>query len=135
MFTKNRFLFFWYVLTGGLILVTILPGVGPIHDFVSGYDSNRWARFLAYAAVATIPVAGWRQRSNILLSLVPVFVSIGIESLHGYLPGLMARTGNIPADLFGVGAGILLGSNIRVMRTSTAKLEQSGSAPSRPTAN
>jgi hypothetical protein len=135
MLTKNRFFYFWCALTGGLILITVLPGSAQLHDFVSGYDSNRWAHFLVFAAVATIPVARWRRSTNILLSLIPAFLIVALESLRAYIPGPMVRTQNIPAGLFGIAAGILLGLNIRTMRASATSLENSGASPSRPTSN
>jgi hypothetical protein len=92
---------------------------GWIDHFIGVNNFNSWAHFLAFAAVATIPVAAWRQRTNQLLSLIFIFVGIAIELMPSFVPGAFVRPQNAPADLFGVGAGILLGLNLRMLRTAS----------------
>jgi hypothetical protein len=129
MLTRNRSFYFWCVIMSGLILITILPDNAALHDLVSGYDSNRWAHFISYATVITIPVALWRRKIGVLLSLVTVFVAMALEFLPIHVPGEMAHTQSIPADLFGIAAGILLGLNIRAMRRSAKAINGPGSSP------
>ena len=129
MIAKYRIPFLWCVLTSGLVLITILPDNNALHDIVTGFDSNRWAHFIAYAAVVTIPVALWRRRTSIFLSLLPAFLAIALEFLPIYVPGEMPHRQSVPADLFGVAAGILLGLNIRAMRASAKNLNRPGSPP------
>lgn len=113
----------------GLILITVLPDNAALHDLVTGYDSNRWAHFIAYAAVITIPVAFWRRKAGILFSLLIAFLTMALEFLPINVPGEMAHAQSIPADLFGITAGVLLGLNLRLMRNSTNTANRSGSPP------
>jgi zinc transporter ZupT len=46
-----------------------------------------------------------------------------LETVETLIPGSIARPQNVLANLFGVGAGILLGINLRMMRTA-AKSEK-----------
>ena len=133
MLTRNRLLYFWCVLTVGVVLVSALPGSGWINGFLAPYDSNRWAHFLAYASVATIPVAALKRRSIILLSLIPAMTGVSFELWQAYIPGTMVRPQNAPADLFGIAAGILLGLNIRMMRNSAKSFENASSDSSSST--
>ena len=64
---NNRLLYLWCVLTVGVVLISLLPGSIWIYHFLAAYDSNRWGHFLAYASVATIPVAAWKRRTSILI--------------------------------------------------------------------
>jgi len=133
MLTNNRLLYLWCALTGGIVLVSILLGSSWIYSLIAAYDSNRWVHFFAYASVAAIPIAAWKRRITMAYSLVPPLLSIAIASSHVYFPGPVVRVENIPADIFGIAAGILLGLNIRMMRRSAKSLENSGSDRSHST--
>lgn len=123
MSKNDRWFYIWCLLVGAILSVSILPPGSWIYRSIAGYDSNRWLHFLAYASAATIPVAAWRRRRSIWFALFPVAVSIVFEALQAGIPGPIVRTQNVPADLFGAAAGILLGLNIRVMRTSAKSHE------------
>ena len=131
MLTNNRLFYLWCVLTGGVILISVFPGGSLIDHFLAAYDSNRWAHFLAYAPVATIPVAVWKSRTRILCGLIPALVNIALELWQSHMPGPMVRTQNVPADLFGIAAGVLLGLNIRMMRNSEKSIDNVRSDSSR----
>ena len=113
--------------------MSILPGNSSIYQVVATHGLNRWVHFLAYAAVAAIPVGAWRRRSTILFSLVIVMLGTALESLQAFIPGLIARPQILLADLFGVAAGVLLGLNVRVMFNSAKSPDSLGPAPSRST--
>ena len=113
----------------GLILITVLPDSASLHDLVTGYDSNRWAHFISYAAVATIPFAAWKRKTGILFSLLLVFLIMALEFLPIHVQGEMPHSQSIPADLFGIAAGVLLGLNLRLLRNSARSLNRSGSPP------
>jgi len=100
------------------MLMSILPGRNVIYHAVAAYDANSWVHFLIYILVAAIPVAAWRRRSSVLLCLLIAVLGIFIKLLHAFIPLLMIRHQNVLADMFGVAAGILLGSNIRMLRSS-----------------
>jgi hypothetical protein len=95
-----------------------MPGGSAIYQDVALFDSSRWVHFLAYAAVSAIPVAAWRRRNTVLLSLGGPVLGMILEALQPFISGFHGRPQNILADLFGVGAGILLGLNLRMMRNS-----------------
>src|ERR1017187_8662465 len=114
MLTNNRLFYLWCVLTGGVILISVLPGSSSIDHFLAAYDSNRWAHFLAYASVATIPVAACKMTYNILFSLIPALVSIALELWQSHMPGPMVRTHNVPADLLVLAAGATVDLSIRM---------------------
>jgi len=115
---RNQLFYPWCVLVAGILTISILPAGSWIYQFIAGYYSDRWVHFVAYASAATVPVAVGRYRKKILLSFVPVAVSIVFEAFRAGTLGPHMRTQNVPADLFGLAAGILLGLNIRVMRNS-----------------
>ena len=127
MFRNKRLFYLWCVLTAGIVLISILPGSSWLYHFLAAYDSRRWAHFLAYASVASIPVAAWKRKASILLSLIPPIISIFLELRQAYIPGPMIHAQNVPADLFGIAAGVLLGLNIRVMRNSAKSIDKTSS--------
>jgi uncharacterized membrane protein YedE/YeeE len=131
--TNPQLRYFWCVLTGGILLMSNLPGSSLIYQAVAAYDSNRWVHFLVYATVAVIPVVAWRRRTSVLFSLVIVALGIALELLQTHIPGLIGRPQNAFADMFGVGAGILLGLNIRMMRNSAKSGANATPDPSRTT--
>ena len=133
MLTNNRLFYLWCVLTGGLVVISVLPARNSSYYFLALYDSNRWANFLAYALVAAIPIAAWKHRTSMCLSLIPAIISIALELWQKHVPGPIVRTQNVPADLFGIAAGILLGLNFRVMRKSAPSFDITGSDSSRST--
>lgn len=118
MLTNMRLAFLWCVLTVGILLMSFLPGSSLIYRVVAPYDANRWVHFLVYAIVIAIPVAAWKRRTSVLLSLVTTVLCISIEFLQVHIPGLIAHPQYALADLFGAAAGILLGSNIRMLYSS-----------------
>jgi hypothetical protein len=63
--------------------------------------------------------------------LIPALVSIALELWQSHMPGPMVRTQNVPANLFGIAAGVLLGLNIRMMRNSEKSIDNVRSDSSR----
>jgi hypothetical protein len=134
MLRKDRHLYFWSMLVCGIALIAILPDASWIYSSIAAYDSSRWAHFLEYAIVTAIPVGAWGRRSRVMISFIPIFLCIALEALHIHFSAPGLRSSNISADLFGVAAGILLGMNIRVIRSSEAGRSSDHSDSSRPTA-
>jgi hypothetical protein len=122
MSKNNRVFYCWCALIGGIITVAVVPHGSWIYRYITDCDSNRWAHFLAYALVVTLPFSGWRHWKSLLLSFIPVFMCIALETLQAKVTGSTARAYNVPADLFGVAAGVLLGLNIRAMCKSVNPL-------------
>ncbi len=123
MLGNNRLVFLWCALIGGIIFVAILPVNSLTYRFISNVDSNRWCHFLAYATVAAIPFVVWKRKWAFWFFLIPPTIGIVLESLHSYIPGALVRVQNVPADLFGVAAGILLGLNLCAMRNTARPIE------------
>jgi hypothetical protein len=130
MLTNMRLRFLWCMLACGTLLMSIPVAASWIDQIIVSSSLNRWVHFLVYALVAAIPVAAWRQRTNQLFSLVFLMLGIAIELLPAFLRGHVVHSQNAHADLFGVGAGILLGLNLRVMRHSGNSLSDQSQNPS-----
>lgn len=135
MLIDRRLRFLWCVLACGVLLMSTPSAANWIDQFIGNNNLNSWVHFLAFAAVATIPVAAWMHRTNQLLSLVFVLVGIAIELTPAFIPGAVIRPQNAPADLFGGGAGILLGLNLRMMRNSARSLTDGSPNPPRSAMN
>jgi hypothetical protein len=131
--STNRLLYLWcLVVTGGIISVSVLHSGRPLYQQLAIYGSNRWVHFVAYALLLTIPIAIWQRKSSVLLSFVPALIGIALESFRAGPPWSSTIAQTIPADLFGVAAGILLGLNIRTLRNS-ALLNRPNQHPTRTT--
>ena len=120
--TNNRIFYLWLLLITGIFLIAVFHDSSRMHSAAAFYDSNRWFHFLAYASVVAIPVTVSRRGTSLLFTFIPVIVCIAIESSQSSSSWTMVHTQMIPADLFGVAAGILLGLNLRTMRGSTQSL-------------
>ena len=123
----NRFIFPWCFLMCAAALIPAAQNVGSLNPYFAPLDSSRWIHFLVYAVVAAYPVSKWQNKQSIYLVIAFQILSVLLEVLPTgtrFLPVLRLQT--IPADLFGLAAGILLGLNIKTMRRSN----QLGSAHS-----
>ena len=133
MLTRMRLRYLWYVLIGGILSMSILPGGSSIYQVVAAYDANRWIHFLVYATVASLPTVAWKRRMSLLLPMAVIGLCIALEPLRTLIPGPIVRPQNVLADLFGVVAGILLGLNLRRMRASAKSDNNASPDPSRST--
>jgi len=124
MFTERRMRYLWCVVTGGVVLMSISPGSNWMCQLVGNDDWNRWIHFFACLTVVVIPFAVWRSKTVVLLPLMIVMVGIMLEFAQTLVPGSHVQPQNALADLFGVGAGSLLGLNLRMMRTSAKGRQQ-----------
>jgi hypothetical protein len=129
MLKENRLFYLWCTLAGGIALVAILNGNSLIYQSIAEYDSNRWIHFLTYASLVAIPFAVWKHKWSLLFSFIPPILGIMLESLQSHVPSATVHAQNIPADLFGVAAGILLGLNLRAMHSPAKPTDSAGSAP------
>jgi hypothetical protein len=130
MLRKNHLVYLWCLFLSGILLTSILRGSNWNYPLVATFDSSRWAHFLAYALLAATPVAAWRYRRDVAFCLVPVVMSVALESFQAHTPGPNFHFQNVAADIFGVAAGILLGLNLRLMRGSAKSLGSVDSNPS-----
>jgi putative effector of murein hydrolase len=120
----NRFLYPWCLLICTIFLSSSLQNARSAYQYIADYDSSRWIHFLVYAMVVALPVGTWQRRESIFLSFVPPILSIVLEALQAGFPLSLLRTQTVPADLFGIAAGILLGLNIRTIRNAARPLSK-----------
>jgi hypothetical protein len=125
----NRLLYLWCLVIGGIISVSILHSSRPLYQHLAIYGSNRWVHFVAYALILTIPIGVWQRKSSMFFSFIPAFIGITLELFRAGYPWSAEIAQTIPADLFGVAAGILLGLNIRTMRHSSKPLNRTNEHP------
>ena len=118
MLTNTRLRYLWCVLAGAVLVVAAMPGGSWLYQRDGLPEWIRWVHFLAYAAVSAIPVAAWRRKTTVLLSFGALALGMILEGIQPLILGFHGRPQNLLADLFGIGAGILLGLNLRVMRHS-----------------
>jgi hypothetical protein len=109
-----------------MFLTSALQGARSMHRYLTPLDSSRWVHFLVYAAVVALPMAAWQRRRNIVLSFAAPIMSIALEASLGGIPLPQLRMQTLPADLFGISAGVLLGLNFRMMRRSARRAPNEG---------
>jgi hypothetical protein len=120
----NRFPYPWCLLICTVFLSSSLQSTRSAYQYLAPYDSSRWIHFLVYAVIVALPVGTWQRKESIFLSFVPPIMSIVIEALQAGFPLSLLRTQTVPADLFGIAAGILLGLNIRTIRNAARPLNR-----------
>lgn len=113
-----RLRYAWVVLTGGVFIMSALPAGSWLGQVTAPYCTNPWLRFVAYAAIVSIPCAQGRIRSCLLSCLLAAGFSIACGVLHTDAGGPADAMGRILPDIFGLAAGALLGLNIRLLRSS-----------------
>jgi hypothetical protein len=133
MNNRHRSYYVWGVLAGGVMFISVLPSGSWLGQVTAPYCANPWVRFLAYAAVAAIPYAAWRMRWGILCSLLAAGFSVAYGLFHTIGGGPAGAMQNIPPDLFGVAAGVLLGLNLRFIRNSAEAAAGIATERRRPT--
>jgi hypothetical protein len=130
----NRLLYLWCLMViGGIVSASISNSGQPLYQPLVIYGSNRWVHFVAYALILAIPIGVWQRKSSMLLSFVPAFIGIALELFRAGYPWSTSIAQTIPADFFGLAAGILLGLNIRTLRHSAASLNHTKQQPTRTT--
>lgn len=126
----GRWFYLWCILVFLILVVPILHyghvESGALHPI----DSSRWIHFLIYAAAVALPVGVWPRGPQMFLSMVPIFVAIAIDCSASDPILAAIRPQMIPAEMFGVGAGILFGLNLRVMRKARDPLRAENEKPS-----
>ena len=107
----------WYILIGSIAFVSLMPGVSLHHPFISVYINGDWICFLAFTAVAALPLLAWRLRTGIALSLGTAILSVGLQVLRGLISRHATDLQGIAINMLGITAGILLALNIRKLRS------------------
>ena len=125
--------YIWCALAAGVILVSTLPGGGWVDQTLGNSDISRWAHFMAYATVVVIPFLACRKAKSVFLPLAVVLAGIMLETVETLIPGSAVHPQNVLANMFGVGAGILLGINLRMMRNAARADKKLDIENSRPT--
>lgn len=109
----------WGVLIGGILLMSILPGKSWLYQISAPYYASDWARFLAFAAVASIPCVAWHRKKRVLYCFSIIALSVVFVFLRAITAGAAGHPEYIISDLLGLAAGVLLGLNLRMMSGST----------------
>ncbi len=82
----------------------ILQEIGRLHI------SDKLEHFGAYLALSALPVIGFRdRRRGIVVGLSMFLLSVVLEELQHFSPGRAVETGDVIANLLGVGCGTLVG--------------------------
>ncbi len=109
--------YLWFALMVGILCMLILRGSSHASQVVVAYDSSRWGHFLLYGMVVAIPFAVIRKRTGLWLPLSIVLATIVAEFAQTLVQTSSARAATVLPEMFGLGAGILLGLNLRKIRT------------------
>jgi hypothetical protein len=118
----------WLLIVASVFLFEVVPGRNWIYDSVAIFDKSRWLHFLVYMGLVAIPFASWRNKTNLLLSLIPPFLTYALEYVQSSFYGPHIRYRNLSADLFGIAAGVLLGLNLRSLHSSRSSPDRERSA-------
>lgn len=108
----------WWIFVCGIFAVTLLDSSRQKFQFETTLDSSRWFHFLIYASLATVSLLAFKKWRTVLGSLIILALATIAEAFHAGIPLITLRSQTVPADLFGIAAGILLGLNIWMLRSS-----------------
>ena len=126
MLIKSRLRLIWWLLTGAIVITSLVPGL-TFHDpGISEYINSDWAHFLAYAAAGAITVLAWRLRTGLAISSGMAMLSFGLQVLRGLVAGRGTDFEGAVINLLGLAAGVLnriAYPQIRVAREAQACLE------------
>jgi hypothetical protein len=114
-------------LTGGVIIASVLPGISLHDPRIADKVNSGWVHFLVYMVAAALPVLGWKFRTGLPMSAGLAILSVVLQSLHGFVTGRGNDSHDIVINLLGIASGILLASNILVLR-GRGKARSSSSA-------
>ncbi len=128
----NRLFYPWCLVICAICSTSFLQNARSLYQYLAPVDSSRWWHFLIYAIALALPVAQWRSSKYISFSLIVPIMCIALEGLRAGIPLPSLRMQTIPADLFGVGGGILLGLNLRTMHRSTQRTNSTNIEATRP---
>jgi uncharacterized membrane protein YccC len=128
-----RLRFAWAVLAAGVLLLSVPPIGSWLSQVVAPYLTSRWLHFLAYAALTAIPCFAWRTKKGVLFSLSVVGLCVAFELSLTIANGPAVDLERVFSDCFGIAAGILLGVNLRLSRSSAGKVADMTQADRRPT--
>ena len=117
---------YWGLLTGMIVLVSLLPSPGMQKDLLSIHFDRYWFNFLTYVAVSNLPLLAWRRRTGLMLALGMAVLSVGLEALRGLVLDQSIDLNGMIVNLLGIAAGILLGLNILMIRSRMNRVDKSG---------
>lgn len=128
-----RLRYVWAVLAAGVLFFSALSGASWLGQVTVPYCPSRWIHFLVYAAVTSIPCTAWCKKRSVLFCLSVVAFSAVCELLLA-IAGRPARgLENAVSDFFGIAAGVLLGLNLRLSRSSAGMVSGMSQEKRRPT--
>ena len=121
MLMRNRMFYFLCLAALVLMLLSTESGARWTNQAIFVYVSSRWVHFIVFLLLVATAVASWTQRKSVLIVLAVVFLCAFAETSLA-LFSTIVRAENSVGDIFGAFSGILLGLNVRVMRSSLASI-------------
>ena len=118
----KRLIFIWCVLICGIYGLLLLSYWRLNYYFFVTLDSSRWFHFMIYSIAATIPLLILKKVRYVIASFVPLAIAMATEAFRFDVPSTTLRSQTVPADLFGIAAGVLLGLNLCTLRSSARAL-------------
>jgi hypothetical protein len=112
MLIKSRLRLIWWLLTGAIVITSLVPGV-TLHDpRLTAYINTDWAHFLAYAAAGAVTLLAWRLRTGLAISSGLALLSFALQLLRGLASGQGMDVEGAVTNLLGLAAGVLIGLHI-----------------------
>lgn len=112
---QRRLLFPWLTLVLIAYVLPFLCDHWPRYEDLIGHDWNRWIHFIVFVALGAIPISAVSQKRSVLVSLLTTVPAVLLEPFHRAGSSIASCAQSMPADLFGIASGILLGLNLRAM--------------------
>jgi hypothetical protein len=132
MLIKSQLRSMWWVLTGAIAIVSLVPGL-TLHDpYLTSLINRDWAHFLAYAAAGAITLLAWRVPTGIAISLGMSMLSFGLQVLRGMASGQRTDREGAVINLLGLAAGVLIGLHIHRFGSDTKRQLASDNVHSAP---
>jgi VanZ family protein len=103
----------FFTVSAGIVVLSVIPGY-------NGVIPDKWGHFLGYGMCASLALFAWERRRSAMLA-VALVAALGVllELAHRYIPGRTVEPWDVLANLMGIGAGLLLGMNLRLMLAPT----------------
>ena len=115
--TETHFRALAVLLMAGIALIWLLPFIG-IEITVNDLSlDEEWVHFLVYALAATLCLLAWRSPRPLVIAWSLFALSVVLQILHNYKLGRHIDVSTICVNLLGIAAGVLLGFNLRTLRS------------------
>jgi hypothetical protein len=121
--TNSRLQQLWGLLVGAIALASLLPYWGIHSDIFDAYFNGHWVHFLAYLAVSSVALLGWRRNIALALCAGMAVLGTGLEMVPAIVEARPPDIQYIVINVLGIVAGILLGLNILTRRSRMSQAD------------